>query len=163
MIPDSITRDQLERIPDPRPGPDMEAADLIDGSRVEIFGLYAYAAVFVRLPPRVVEAIAEADRLACALHTLDPDDPRRKHYRPSMQALAERCGYKKAKQLRAVLNRAILATRRAAEGAPTSPPGEGSAAGLPLSPRSRRGGEERVTNAGRAAGKRGRKRREGRD
>ena len=156
MIPDFISRDELERIPDPAPGPDMQVADLLDGQRAATFGLAKYAAVLAHLPPAVADALAAEYRHAC---TLSPDEAER--YRPSVAALARTCGAS-PRALRATINRAIAASGLAGRG-PTPPPGRGTVGLDSLSPRSRRGGAERVTNAGRAAGKRGRKRREGRD
>ena len=149
MIPDSITRDQLERIPDPRPGPDMEVADLLDGQRAATFGLARYARVLAHLPPAIADALAAEYRRACAL---SPDEAER--YRPSAKSMAEACGLDR-RAFNRIIARAILDARREeaervafgrpltpserGEGAPTPPPGVGSVAGLPLSPRSRRG------------------------
>ena len=155
MTMDTVPVEALERIPDPTPGPDMQVADLLDGRRAATFGLARYAAVLAHLPPAVADALAAEYRHAC---TLSPDEAER--YRPSVAALARTCGAS-PRALRATINRAIAASGLAGRGS-TPPPGRGTVGSASLSPRSRRGGAERVTNAGRAAGKRSRKRREGR-
>ena len=152
---DTVPVEALERIPDPTPGPDMQVADLLDGQRAATFGLAKYAAVLAHLPPAVADALAAEYRHAC---TLSPDEAER--YHPSVAALARTCGAS-PRALRATINRAIAASGLAGRG-PTPPPGRGTVGSALPSPRSRRGGAGRVTNADRAAGKRGRKRREGR-
>ena len=161
MTMDTVPVEALERIPDPTPGPDMQVADLLDGQRAATFGLAKYAAVLAHLPPAVADALAAEYRHAC---TLSPDEAER--YHPSVAALARTCGAS-PRALRATINRAIAASGLAGRGGAVNklltgaPPRGGSGRReVPLS-RSRRGGAERVTNAGRAAGKRGRKRREG--
>ena len=155
MTMDTVPVEALERIPDPTPGPDMQVADLLDGQRAATFGLAKYAAVLAHLPPAVADALAAEYRHAC---TLSPDEAER--YHPSIAALARTCGAS-PRALRATINRAISASGLAGRG-PNPPPGRGTVGRNSLSPRSRRGGAERVTNAGRAAGKRSRKRREDR-
>ena len=155
MTMDTVPVEALERIPDPTPGPDMQVADLLDGQRAATFGLAKYAAVLAHLPPAVADALAAEYRHAC---TLSPDEAER--YRPSVAALARTCGAS-PRALRATINRAIAASGLSGRGL-TPPPGRGTVGSATPFPRSRRGVAERVTNAGRAAGKRGRKRREGR-
>ena len=163
---DTVPVEALARIPDPAPTPDMQVADLLDGQRAATFGLAKYARVLAHLPPVVADALAAEYRHACAL---SPDEAVR--YRPSASALARTCGMEWRAFNRAVA-RAILAARaeeaREAAFGPSStaskrvrddvpyPPGEGTGKAPLPSPRSRRGGAERATNAGRAAGKRGR-------
>lgn len=156
MILDTVPVEALERIPDPAPGPDMQVADLLDGQRAATFGLARYAAVLAHLPPAVADALAAEYRHAC---TLSPDEAER--YHPSVAALARTCGAS-PRALRATINRAIAASRLAGRGVVvnklltgTPPRGGSGRCDAPL-PRSRRGGAGRVTNADRAAGKRGR-------
>lgn len=153
----------LEYIHDPAPTPDLVVADMLDGQRAAAVPLARWAAVIARLPPAVADALAAEYHHAAGL---TGDEALR--YRPTASDIARACGLT-WRQLNRLVARAILSAREdAALAAPSSrrpvnklstggrgrgrhPPTEGPVEGEEASTRTQRGGEERVTNAGRAA------------
>ena len=151
----------LEYIPDPAPTPDMVVADMLDGQRAAALPLARWAAVIARLPPAVADALAAEYHHAAGL---TGDEALR--YRPTASDIARACGLT-WRQLNRLVARAILSAREDAalaapsarrpvnklstEGGGEHPPTEGPGREEGRQPRTQRGSEERVTNAGRAA------------
>lgn len=151
-----MSKDNLEHIPDPSPGPDECAARIIDGPLEDGLELWRWARVLAALPPRIGQAISTAYAAAKAL---SPEDALR--YRPTVKALAASLGMSR-QALSAAIRRAMHAVDEGATACHPSCPVDklstGREGGTPRGkvlarrghtiPRNRRGRARRVTNEG---------------